>query len=124
MSKPQLSQTTLYATLTKEIQSLINTKKEFKKVCEQIEGQLQRVEALHNEPIPVDVEDLQFVHRQVISTLSEGLYVPQWLVKSIVAILLGLSLSLFFNYRQDRKIRNQKYHIEMMEKKLKGKKRK
>lgn len=124
MSKPQLSQTTLYEILTKKVQSLINTEKEFKKVCEQIEEQLQRVEALHEEPIPVDVEDLQLLHQDMSRTISRGLYVPPWLVRSIVAILLSLSLSLFFNYRQDRKIRKQQYHIEAMEKKLKSKKRK
>ncbi|MEM9416986.1 MAG: hypothetical protein AAF963_01380 [Bacteroidota bacterium] len=124
MSKPQLSQTTLYEILTKKVQSLINTEKEFKKVCEQIDEQLQRVEALHQEPIPIDVEDLQLLHQDMSRTISRGLYVPQWLVRSIVAILLALSLSLFFNYRQDKKIRKQQYHIEAMEKKLKGKKRK
>lgn len=130
MSKPQLSQNTLYEILTKEVQSLINTKKEFKKVCEQIEEQLQRVEALHQEPIPVDVEDLQLLHQDMRRTISRGLYVPQWLVRSIVAVLLSLSISLFFNYRQDRKIRAQRYyietadfHIQDIEAKLKAKKK-
>lgn len=130
MSKPRLSQTTLYETLTKEVQSLSNTKKEFKKVCEQIEGHLQRVEALHEEPIPVDVEDLQLLHQDMSRTISSGLYVPPWLVRSIIAILLGLALSLFFNYRQDRKIRAQRYyietadfHIQELEAKLKAKKK-
>lgn len=131
MSKPQLSQTTLYEILTKKVQSLINTKKEFEKICEQIEEQLQRVEAIHQEPIPVEIEPLQLVHREIISTIAGGFYIPQWLVRSIAAILLSLSVSLFFNYRQDSKIRKQRYQIEAaedyiqeMEKKLKGKKRK
>lgn len=112
MSKLQLSQTTLYEILTKKVQSLINTKKEFEKICEQIEEQLQRVEAIRQEPIPVEIEPLQVVHREIISTIAGGFYIPQWLVRSIVAILLSLSVSLFFNYRQDREIRAQRYYIE------------
>lgn len=127
MKQPQLSQTNLNKILTKEVQSLINTKKEFKKIYEQIEHQLQRVEALHQEPIPVEVEPLQLVHREIISTIAGGFYIPQWLVRSIVAILLSLSVSLFFNYRQDVTIREQRYYIEVAEdhiQKLEGKKRK
>lgn len=127
MNQPQLSQTNLNKILTKEVQSLINTKKEFKKIYEQIEHQLQRVEALHQEPIPVEVEPLQLVHREIISTIAGGFYIPQWLVRSIVAILLSLSVSLFFNYRQDVTIREQRYYIEVAEdhiQKLEGKKRK
>ena len=127
MKQPQLSQTNLNKILTQEVQSLINTKKEFKKIYEQIEQQLQRVEAIHQEPIPVEVEPLQLVHREIISTIAGGFYIPQWLVRSIVAILLSLSVSLFFNYRQDVTIREQRYYIEVAEdhiQKLEGKKRK
>ena len=127
MSKLQLSQTALYEILVDEVESLMKTRDNFNKMHKQVEEQLKRMEALHEEPIPVDVMALQVVHDDISHTLSRGFYVPQWLGKSVVAVLLSLSVSLFFNYRQDVKIREQRYYIEIAEdhiQKLEGKKRK
>ena len=127
MSKLQLSQTALYEILVDEVESLTKTRDNFNKMHSQVEEQLKRMEALHEEPIPVDLIALQKAHNEMIDTLARGFYIPQWLVRSVGAILLSLSVSLFFNYRQDVKIREQRYYIEAAEhhiQKLEGKKRK
>ena len=115
MSKPQLNQSKLYEILVQEVESLKNTSKEHSRLQAQIEAHLQRLESLYKQPIPVDVSAMQVAHAHLSKTLASGLYVPKWLGLSWFVLLVSLSLSALFNYKQYTTNKSQRTYIEHAE---------
>ena len=115
MSKPKLSQTVLYEILVKEIESLKKTKNDYKRVNNQITDHLQRLEALYQQPICVDIEGMKREHENIKTTLQSSLSIPNWLVIVLLCLTVGLGLSVVFNYKQYAKNRYQRAYIEHAE---------
>jgi hypothetical protein len=130
MSQPKLSQHMLYEVLVSEIESLKKSKKDYNKVCDQINVQLSRLESLYQQPICVDTEAMRSEHEKLKATLRQGLYIPKWLGISFFCLVIGFGISVFFNYKQYVVNKHQHAYIEdaegyinKLEKDLKAKKR-
>jgi hypothetical protein len=124
MSSPKLSQTALYEILVSEVESLKTTKRDYEKTLSKIGEHLNRLEALYKEPISVDTKSMQEEHLRIKTTLSRGLYIPNWLWISFVSLFVVLCLSVCWNYRQyvinklySNHIERAEAHIEELEKK-------
>lgn len=116
MSQPKLSQTVLYEVLVSEVESLKATKRDYDNILSQTSEHLKRLEALYNQPVSVDIKEMQKEHTHIQSTLRNGLYIPQWLGISFICLILGLGFSLFFNYKQYiTNQRQQEYYIEYIQ---------
>ncbi len=100
MSSPKMSQTVLYEILVREVESLKRTKGDFDKILGVISDHLKRLEELYKQPIAVNIDAMVEEHERIKSTLSRGLYLPKWLVITFLSLVLGLRISLFFNYKQ------------------------
>lgn len=115
MSKPKLSQTVLYEILVKEIESLKKTKNDYNRMNNQITAHLQRLEALYQQPICVDISSMRAEHENIKTTLHRGLYIPNWLVISLFCLTIGLGLSVGFNYKQYLTNKHQRTYIRHAE---------
>lgn len=100
MKAPKLTQTQLYEVLVAEIESFRTTKREYDKILSRISEHSKRLDELYHTPICVDIRAMREEHARIQSTLQKGLYIPQWLVVSFLFLILGLGISLFFNYKQ------------------------
>ena len=124
MSGPKLTQTALLEVLVSEIQSFKNTKGDYDKILKETSAHLNRLEDLYQKPISVNTEAMRQEHIRIQSTLHKGLYIPKWLGIGSFCLLIALSISLCFNYKQYSSLkeeRNYTKELELYIKKLKEK---
>ena len=112
MSGPKLTQTELVNVLVAEIESFKTTKKSYNDIAQENSQHLKRLEDLYNKPISVDTEAMRQEHARIQQTLHKGLYIPRWLGVSFICIIVALSFSLAFNYRQHVTSKYQRAYME------------
>lgn len=107
MSKqPRLSQQTLLSILVEEIELLNKSTETIKKTLPLAEQRIQRLEALQQERIRVNTQDLKETltqeHQNIKKTLSSGMLWPRWafIVAASITVLFALSVYFVFHYKQ------------------------
>lgn len=118
MSKPKLTQTELFDILIEEVESIKAAKEDCAKLVKGISEHMGRLEMLVKEPILVYIESMDSAHERIKFTLEKGIYIPKWLAISFLALVLGICMSLFFNYKQYVNRNKQYRYIEWLEGKV------
>lgn len=118
MSQPKLTQSVLLEVLVAEIESFKKTKESYGKILTQTTEHLHRLEELYQQPISVDMDDIKKEHKAIRETLRKGLYLPSWIVALIISLLVGMTISLSFNYRYFKLNEAAKDYIDYLEEKI------
>ncbi|MGI2298216.1 hypothetical protein ACRRVB_00030 [Candidatus Cardinium hertigii] len=96
-SSSNLSQKVLIEVLVEEIESLKRTKKDYEKILSTTSDYLNRLEVLHNQPIPIDIRPIQKEHANILHTLKRFITIPVWLWVILSISIIGLFFSTWYN---------------------------
>lgn len=118
MSPPKLTQSVLLEVLVAEIESFKKTKESYGKILTQTSAHLDRLEELYKQPISVDIAAMQQEHSAIRETLRKGLYLPRWLLVTILGLFMSLAISLVFNYKHHKLNEAAKDYIDHLEEKI------
>lgn len=118
MSPPKLTQSVLLEVLVAEIESFKKTKESYGKILTQTSAHLDRLEELYRQPISVDIAAMQQEHSAIKETLRKGLYLPRWLLVTILGLFMSLAISLVFNYKHAKLNEAAKDYIDHLEEKI------
>lgn len=99
-SSSNLSQKVLIEVLVEEIESLKRAKKDYEKILSTTTDHLNRLEVLHNQPIPIDIGPMQKEHDDIRHTLKRFITIPVWLWVTSSISIVGLFFSSWYNYHQ------------------------
>lgn len=117
MSQPKLTQSVLLEVLVAEIESFKKTKESYGKILTQTSAHLDRLEELYKQPINVDIAAMQ-QDSAIKETLRKGLYLPRWLLVTILSLFMSLAISLVFNYKHAKLNEAAKDYIDHLEEKI------
>ena len=95
-----MSQKVLIEVLIQEIESLKRSKKDYEKILSITTDHPNRLEALHHQPIPIDIGPMQKEHANILHTLKRFITIPVWLWVILSISVISLFLSSWYNYHQ------------------------
>ncbi|MCP4746439.1 MAG: hypothetical protein GY874_09915 [Desulfobacteraceae bacterium] len=101
-----------------EIESFKKTKESYGKILTQTSAHLDRLEELYRQPINVDIAAMKQEHLAIRDTLRKGLYLPRWLLVTILSLFMSLAISLVFNYKHAKLNEAAKDYIDHLEEKI------